>query len=138
MVPARHIFKSPTLIRSHATYTRNLASTNFTIIGIASAKNHGYGTVDGGRACSTVHRPICSLHPLPHSPNAFLLDLFGFEKYTFLAGGGWSSHPFSTRLRVLKLRNGKCDRNRLRTSASYLTLLIGTSHRYLSRIRASF
>ncbi len=33
----------------------------------------------------------------------FPLDLFGFERYTFLAEGGWSYHFFSTRLRVLKL-----------------------------------
>jgi|SRR5450755_1953447 hypothetical protein len=36
-------------------------------------------------------------------PGAFPLDLTGFHVYTFLAGGGWSSCPFSTRLRVLKL-----------------------------------
>src|SRR5450755_5049503 len=36
-------------------------------------------------------------------PGAFPLDLIGFHVYTFLAGGGWSSCPFSTRLRVLKL-----------------------------------
>jgi hypothetical protein len=35
--------------------------------------------------------------------SAFPLDLFGFERYTSLAGGGWSYHSFSTRLRVLKL-----------------------------------
>ena len=35
-------------------------------------------------------------------PSAFPLDPFGFEKYTFLVEGGWNSHPFSTRLRVLK------------------------------------
>src|SRR5450755_2952795 len=36
-------------------------------------------------------------------PGAFPLDLIGFHVYTFLAGGGWSSCPFSTRLRILKL-----------------------------------
>jgi hypothetical protein len=35
-------------------------------------------------------------------PSAFPLDLFGFETYTFLVGGRWHSHSFSTRLRVLK------------------------------------
>jgi hypothetical protein len=32
---------------------------------------------------------------------AFSLDIFGFERYTFLAMSAWSSHFFSTRLRVL-------------------------------------
>jgi hypothetical protein len=41
-------------------------------------------------------------HLLWGVPSAFSLDLFGFEKYTFLAEGGRSSYPFSTRLRVLK------------------------------------
>src|SRR5436309_14623340 len=37
------------------------------------------------------------------SPGAFPLDLFRFEKYTFLTGSGRSSLSFSTRLRVLRL-----------------------------------
>jgi hypothetical protein len=36
--------------------------------------------------------------------NALPLDLFGFEKYTFLAGSGRSLLAFSTRLRVLQLK----------------------------------
>jgi hypothetical protein len=43
---------------------------------------------------------MCTLRA---NANAFPIDLFGFEKDTFLAGGGWISHLFSTRLRVLKL-----------------------------------
>jgi hypothetical protein len=35
--------------------------------------------------------------------SAVPLDLFGFEKYTFLTGSGRSAFSFSTRLRVLKL-----------------------------------
>src|SRR5450755_4715568 len=44
---------------------------------------------------------------MPHIPSAFPLDLFGFETYTFLAGGGWTFHPFSIRLRILKLDKAK-------------------------------
>src|SRR5947209_19276744 len=35
--------------------------------------------------------------------SAFPLDLFGFEKYTFIPGSGKCSLSFSTRLRGLKL-----------------------------------
>src|SRR5690348_8583982 len=34
--------------------------------------------------------------------SVFLLNLFGFERYTFLAGSGRSSFSFSTRSRVLQ------------------------------------
>gem|GEM_PF-3413542 len=35
-------------------------------------------------------------------PGAFPLDGVGFRRYTFLAGSGRSSCPFSIRLRILK------------------------------------
>src|SRR5450759_5933897 len=43
-----------------------------------------------------------SLH-MVRLPSAFPLDVVDFHRYTFLAGSGRSSCPFSIRLRILKL-----------------------------------
>src|SRR5215469_6454479 len=51
--------------------------------------------------------------------NAFPLDPLGFGVYTFLLGGCESQCPFSTRLRVLKLRKYQEGRSTPRLRANF-------------------